>query len=281
MSTEKGVSFLEMKFHLLLSYLINLVHYMLLKTQGNPIENSPTIDRMVELRTVMEKIRPIDQKLKYQVDKLIKIATSGIVGQENDPLRFKPRPENLISKLGPTADEGEEEEEDKKPGIYVPPKVAAVHYDDKKVSKRRKLEETARKKALSSSLLKELRDEYSEAPEELKEGEQFDGRREREKDEDEHQQRYEEENFVRLMMKKRGQPTKQSRSLDDLTKFTDLSILTKNIDTDESEDDGEGTPSTNFSRKKRKAKSGKSRSGKRPRGELWSTMVPKSLRPIS
>lgn len=128
MSTEKGVSFLEMKFHLLLSYLINLVHYMLLKTQGNPIENSPTIDRMVELRTVMEKIRPIDQKLKYQVDKLIKIATSGIVGQENDPLRFKPRPENLISKLGPTADEGEEEEEDKKPGIYVPPKVAAVHY---------------------------------------------------------------------------------------------------------------------------------------------------------
>lgn len=73
------------------------------------------------------------------------------------------------------------------------------------MSKRRKLEETARKKALSSSLLKELRDEYSEAPEELKEGEQFDGRREREKDEDEHQQRYEEENFVRLMMKKRGQ----------------------------------------------------------------------------
>jgi U3 small nucleolar ribonucleoprotein protein LCP5 len=29
---------------------------------------------------VMEKIRPIDQKLKYQIDKLIKIATTGLVG---------------------------------------------------------------------------------------------------------------------------------------------------------------------------------------------------------
>lgn len=30
----------------------------------------------------MEKIRPIDQKLKYQVDKLIKIATTGAVGEQ-------------------------------------------------------------------------------------------------------------------------------------------------------------------------------------------------------
>ena len=28
----------------------------------------------------MEKIRPIDQKLKYQIDKLIKIATTGLIG---------------------------------------------------------------------------------------------------------------------------------------------------------------------------------------------------------
>ncbi|CAB3992367.1 Neuroguidin [Paramuricea clavata] len=201
MSTEKGVSFLEMKFHLLLSYLIDLVHYMLLKSHGKSIEDSPTIDRLVELRTVMEKIRPIDQKLKYQIDKLIKIATTGLVGQENDPLRFKPRPDNLVSKLEEAEDGGDEE---KKPGIYVPPKVAAMPYDEDKVSRRRKLEETARRKALSSSLLKELRDEYSEAPEELKEGELFDRRKEKEIDDDKHQRRYEEENLVRLMSKKHG-----------------------------------------------------------------------------
>ena len=31
----------------------------------------------------MEKIRPIDQKLKYQIDKLVKIATTGRIGKEH------------------------------------------------------------------------------------------------------------------------------------------------------------------------------------------------------
>ncbi|XP_028410028.1 neuroguidin-A-like [Dendronephthya gigantea] len=263
LSTEKGVSFLEMKFHLLLSYLINLVHYMLLKAHGKSIEGSPTVDRLVELRTVMEKIRPIDQKLKYQIDKLIKIATTGLAGQENDPLRFKPRPENLVSKLEET--EEMDEGEAKKPGIYVPPKVAAMHYDDDKMSRCRKSEETARKKALSSSLLKELRDEYSEAPEELKEGEVFDKRNEKEIDEDKHQQRYEEENLVRLMSRKSGKNMRrQTQSLDDLTKFTDLSVLTKNIVGDESEDSEDGGTPRNTSKKKRKSRSfGKSNSNKK------------------
>ena len=39
-------------------------------------------------RTVLEKIRPIDQKLRYQVDKLVAIAEKGTVDQ-NDPLRYR------------------------------------------------------------------------------------------------------------------------------------------------------------------------------------------------
>ena len=40
----------------------------------------------IHLRTVLEKIRPIDGKLRYQVDKLVAIAEKGEVDQ-NDPLR--------------------------------------------------------------------------------------------------------------------------------------------------------------------------------------------------
>lgn len=48
----------------------------------------------MEIRTVMEKIRPIDSKLKYQIDKLVRTATSGIV--EADPLRHRANPDNLV-----------------------------------------------------------------------------------------------------------------------------------------------------------------------------------------
>lgn len=52
------------------------------------------LDQLIELRTVMEKIRPIDNKLKYQVDKLVRNATSGSI--EADPLRHKANPDNLV-----------------------------------------------------------------------------------------------------------------------------------------------------------------------------------------
>ena len=54
-------------------------------------------DQLVEARTVLEKIRPIDQKLKYQVEKLVKTGMEGKV--ESDPLRFKANPDNLEVRL--------------------------------------------------------------------------------------------------------------------------------------------------------------------------------------
>ena len=62
------------------SYVINLVELMLHKTQGKKIMQDPCVDRLVEIRTVLEKIRPLDQKLRYQIDKLIKTANTGLTG---------------------------------------------------------------------------------------------------------------------------------------------------------------------------------------------------------
>lgn len=53
---------------------------------------------MVECRTVIERVRPIEHKLKYQIDKLVRTAVTG-VGAENDPARFRANPENMIDSV--------------------------------------------------------------------------------------------------------------------------------------------------------------------------------------
>lgn len=55
--------------------------------------NCCIIDKLVELRTVLEKMRPIDQKLKYQVDKLLRQAADG--KGEADPLRHRANLDNF------------------------------------------------------------------------------------------------------------------------------------------------------------------------------------------
>ena len=54
-----------------------MTQLMLHKSSGKSIANIESRNRMIEIRTVLEKIRPLDHKLKYQVDKLIKTATTG------------------------------------------------------------------------------------------------------------------------------------------------------------------------------------------------------------
>lgn len=130
-TTDQGLSFLEMKYNMLLSYLINLTYVVLRKCSGEKIEGDPCIDRLVEIRTVLEKIRPIDHKLKYQIDKLVKTAVTGT--NAGDPTSFKANPENLMGKLDESSsEEGEEAEETtkekSKTGLYVPPKLSAVHF---------------------------------------------------------------------------------------------------------------------------------------------------------
>lgn len=61
----------------MLSYCTNIVFYLLLKAEGKQVKDHPVIDQLVKLRTIIEKLKPIDQKLKYQIDKLLKILSTG------------------------------------------------------------------------------------------------------------------------------------------------------------------------------------------------------------
>ena len=75
---------------------------MRLKCNGQSIRSSEVVRRMIEARVVrfwllmgggggetidcgcrlqyLEKLRPLDQKLRYQIDKLIRLATTGSSG---------------------------------------------------------------------------------------------------------------------------------------------------------------------------------------------------------
>lgn len=75
--TSPGVSYLEAKFHLLLSYCINICFYLLRKSEGKNVQDHPVIHQLVRTRTILEKLRPLDSKLKYQIEKLLKMATLG------------------------------------------------------------------------------------------------------------------------------------------------------------------------------------------------------------
>ncbi|GJP48586.1 hypothetical protein CLOM_g7869 [Closterium sp. NIES-68] len=121
-ATENGVSYLEAKHGLLLHYCCCLLFFLLLRAEGKPVRDHPVVSRLVELRLFLEKIRPIDKKLQYQIEKLLKLASSanrsapsgsaaataagaGGAGEAGaggslDDLRHRPNPNLLVSKLG-------------------------------------------------------------------------------------------------------------------------------------------------------------------------------------
>lgn len=178
LTTEYGLSFLEVKYHMLLDYLINLTYVVLRKCSGETIEGDPSIERLIEIRTVLEKIRPIDHKLRYQIDKLVKTATTG-VSSSTDPILYKPNPDDMMSSAGGAGrdeDDGEddsdeededddEEDEDEagaakmprkaatagKSGVYVPPRIKPVYYDgdERDADKEKKALDRAKKRAIT------------------------------------------------------------------------------------------------------------------------------------
>lgn len=62
---NKGMTYLEMKYNLLLSYCTFLSFYLLMKLEGKEVTDHPVIFKLAHIKTLMEKLRPLDQKLQY------------------------------------------------------------------------------------------------------------------------------------------------------------------------------------------------------------------------
>lgn len=83
---ENGISLLDVKNDLFLSYLQNLVFLIILKLrhrksatdQDSDLDNAVT-KKLVELRVYLEKgVRPLESRLKYQIDKVLRAADDAV-----------------------------------------------------------------------------------------------------------------------------------------------------------------------------------------------------------
>ncbi|XP_024532213.1 something about silencing protein 10 [Selaginella moellendorffii] len=82
-ATREGKNYMEMKHMLLLSYCRTIVFYLLLRAEGRSVCDHPVIAKLVEIRTLLEKVRPIDKKLQQQIDKHMVLDTSKLPQQED------------------------------------------------------------------------------------------------------------------------------------------------------------------------------------------------------
>lgn len=185
--TRDGLSLLEVKNHLLLNYLLNLSFYFYMRLSGVEIDESeidvhPVVESLVELRLFLEKLRPLEVKVRYQVDKLIKAAVMAETAPEiqhetqkidsNDPLIYRANLRNFdVQDNESVLLSGKREEQED--GIYRPPRITPVHYDGDSMSKdaRRKKRDEERQvhaNAPSRAIIRELMTEMQDAPEEIR-----------------------------------------------------------------------------------------------------------------
>lgn len=169
-----------------------------MKAQGKSVANHPVMKQLLKLRYVMEKMRPLDGKLKHQVDRLVQLAelSPQDLSQHTDLLR--PNPFALLSASSSDAnaskskasksskkaskavysdedEEGSESEiEDDSDGdaeakseVYKVPKRTAVPYKESEteLDRRDKRLEKQKSKLKRSELMDTLRDEFGTAPE--------------------------------------------------------------------------------------------------------------------
>ncbi|EAL72336.1 U3 snoRNP protein [Dictyostelium discoideum AX4] len=273
--TSKGISFLETKYQLLLSYCLNITYFLMLKSSGVSIKDHPVIDQLIKCRTMIEKIQPLDKKLKYQIDKLLKSANTGtLVGSsKDDPLQHRPN----LSSMGGDDDEDEDDEQGldndyddensriaQRAGVYQAPKLygakGGVIDQEDAIAKKKSKEIRDKQKSIKGKMAKEIEEIYGDKPEE--EDDYLDGsgggsssryHGDDEEDDERALKNYEESNYTRVMLSKKEQKAMKSKQkklsdgLNDLADFSDLTSLMEN------EDDKEAKENQDYLRKKRMA----------------------------
>jgi len=127
LATDAGLSFLDAKNVLLLQYGACLAFYCLLRAEGARAADHPVVARRVQVRAFLERARPIDKRLKHQIDRLLDAAAASRGGggsahaaaDATDGLAFAPRPDALLPRDGGVAAGAGD-------GAYRPPRLNAV-----------------------------------------------------------------------------------------------------------------------------------------------------------
>lgn len=246
-----GISLLDTKNELLLSYLHNLVFLIILKLRNqsspSPAEekdqsslNDAVAQKLVELRIYIEKgVRPLEGRLKYQLDKLLLAASDAptVSAPDNGPLKTSrateqragkpdasasdsdassaPRPAipGLAHRPNPSAFAGPSETKAARrsasDGLYRPPRITPTALPTTDASSRRK-EVRPRKSHTLNEFIREEMDDAPVAEPSIGAGS---GLRGREKEKEEERRAYEETRLVRLPEEKKSKKAKRDRGM--------------------------------------------------------------------
>ncbi|OQV13795.1 hypothetical protein BV898_12014 [Hypsibius exemplaris] len=172
-NTASGISFLELKNHLLLSYLQSMTLLMLKKDVRCVDRERPATLRLVEIRTVLERMRPIEIKLKSQSTNQSRPLSNDAgksSSSSSDPLSFRPNPDQLIATNNGDEDammNDADEEADEEDGGKSRKKPATSMYRRRwqlcrttsmtPEDRAQKQADRDKKRALHSSIMQELR----------------------------------------------------------------------------------------------------------------------------
>ena len=104
--SNNNYQYIDVKSMLLLNYVISLQYYSLLKAEGKNLEQHEIFERLAYFRLMIEKLKPLDKKVDYQIDKLLRASVTQSQGaavipnrqKKEDNLRYKPNLENFDSK---------------------------------------------------------------------------------------------------------------------------------------------------------------------------------------
>jgi len=221
MDMRDGISLLSLKHQLMLFYLQSLVLLSARRVAGDSLQDKApasqpfsTVDRdvrgagvgdlvdsMVEGRIVLEKIKVLESRMRYQIEKLVRTADDASKNVADDPLAFRPNPQNLVSNdqgSDAESDENQNEDEGTRDGIYRPPKLAPMPYSESAGDKRSKRQPIP--KTLSSLIHQDPSRPHVESTSGLGSTPALASDRAREI---QRMTEFEEDNFTRLMMKKK------------------------------------------------------------------------------
>ncbi|KAF2746833.1 hypothetical protein M011DRAFT_468126 [Sporormia fimetaria CBS 119925] len=249
---KDGISLLDVKNDLLLSYLQNLVFLILLKLRSHSSADAhahlqrEVTEKLVELRIYLEKgVWPLENKLKYQIDKILRTTETAERKPVQKPAESLPTTKDLNADESGASDAESDVEEDEdldaesfgpnraafvrpkaaaeektkessKDGIYRPPRITPMAMP----TTQGREEKAARQHNKSATLDEFVASELSTAPLAMPSiGSTIvaGGRRmksDKERREEQERREYEEANFTRLPAASKKEKARQSRARD-------------------------------------------------------------------
>lgn len=264
---KDSFDFLDAKNGLLLSYLIDLTLFIKLKSTemaDNDQQMAQCLNRLLESKIALEKIRPLEKKMRYQLNKLLTTTVNpntisdinDALTAEDDPLSHRPDIDAMLDKEyeddGVSANDNDDDDASSnsndsssvsdslaaakvtsKEGIYKAPRLSATPFmedKEKQAYKEERIAKRQKERMRKSELLSALKYTYGDAPEE----DDFDGGarigKQRESTQrfmvrEEERNKFEEDAMVRLTVSRKDKKMRNKLMRDEISNLNSITDL--------------------------------------------------------